>query len=41
MYNYLPKECVNNNCNNVFFVPKYKLHILLVCEKCITKKLIK
>lgn len=32
-----PKECVNNNCKNVFYVPKEHLHLLLQCKQC-TKK---
>ena len=32
-----PKECVNNNCKNVFYVPKEHLHLLLQCKECIKK----
>lgn len=34
----IPKECVNNNCKNIMYVPAYKLHMLLQCEKCIEMK---
>lgn len=29
-----PKECVNSKCKNIFYVPKYLLHQMLICEKC-------
>lgn len=32
-----PKECVNNNCKNVFYVPKEHLHLLLQCKQCTEK----
>jgi hypothetical protein len=32
-----PKECVNNNCKKIMYVPDYKLHMLLQCDKCIEK----
>lgn len=27
----VPKECINNNCKNTFFIPMYKAHMLLQC----------
>jgi hypothetical protein len=32
------KECVNNNCHNIFYVEKYQLNLLLQCTECINKK---
>lgn len=32
-----PKDCVNNNCNNIFYVESYKLGLPLQCESCIIK----
>ncbi len=29
-----PKECCNNNCTNIFYVPDYLLHQALQCKKC-------
>ena len=36
--NMYPKECVHKNCKEIFYVPSYKMHMLLVCEKCQTKR---
>jgi len=33
-----PKECVNDSCRNIIYVPDYKLHMLLQCEECIIKR---
>jgi hypothetical protein len=33
-----PKECIHNSCKNVFFVPYYLLHMLIMCEECKIKK---
>jgi hypothetical protein len=33
-----PKECCNSNCRKIMYVPDYKLHMILQCEKCIEKK---
>lgn len=33
-----PKECINLNCKNIFFVENNKLHLPLQCESCINKK---
>lgn len=32
-----PKECNNNGCRNIFYVPDYRLPLPLICEKCQTK----
>lgn len=37
MKNY-PKQCCNNNCTNVFFIEKYRLHLDLQCQTCIDKR---
>jgi len=29
-----PKACVNQGCNNTFYVPAYKLHMMLQCPTC-------
>ena len=29
-----PKECVNRNCKEIFFVPIDELHLPLICENC-------
>jgi hypothetical protein len=33
-----PKECINSNCNRVFYVPRYLIHLCLQCQTCIDKK---
>ena len=33
-----PKECVNSDCTEIFYVEEHKLDLPLQCEKCITKK---
>lgn len=33
-----PKECVNSDCTEVFYVESDKLDLPLQCEKCIIKK---
>ena len=33
-----PKECVNSDCIEIFYVEDSKLDLPLQCEKCITKK---
>ena len=33
-----PKECVNSDCTEIFYVEDYKLDLPLQCEKCIIKK---
>ena len=33
-----PKECVNSDCTEIFYVEDYKLDLPLQCEKCITKR---
>ena len=33
-----PKECVNSDCTEIFYVEDHKLDLPLQCEKCITKK---
>ena len=33
-----PKECCNSTCKVIFYVPEYKLHLPLICEKCQEKK---
>lgn len=32
-----PKECIHENCKNIFYVPDNKLHMMLICEQCIEK----
>jgi len=34
-----PKACVHNTCNNVMYVPDYKLHMMLMCESCTNEKI--
>lgn len=34
-----PKLCINSKCNNIMYVPDYKLHMCLQCNKCIDNKL--
>ena len=34
----IPKECINNNCKNIIFVPHYQIHLPLQCSRCIEKK---
>lgn len=36
--NLKPKLCINSNCNQVLYVPAFKLHMCLQCEKCIAKR---
>ena len=33
-----PKECINNNCKNVFYVKEHELQLPLQCQSCIDKK---
>lgn len=33
-----PKECINQNCKNVFYVKETELKKPLQCEKCIIKR---
>ena len=33
-----PKECINSDYTEVFYVESNKLDLPLQCEKCITKK---
>ena len=33
-----PKECVNSDCIEIFYVEEHKLDLPLQCEKCITKR---
>lgn len=33
-----PKECVNSDCTEVFYVEDSRLDLPLQCGKCITKK---
>lgn len=33
-----PKECVNNTCRNIMYVPDHKLHMLLQCDTCIERR---
>ena len=33
-----PKECVNSDCTEIFYVEEHKLDLPLQCEKCITKR---
>ena len=30
-----PKECINNSCKNIFYVPDNKLHMMLICKQCV------
>ena len=34
-----PKECVNNTCKNIMYVPYYNMHLLLECDKCVNERL--
>ena len=36
-----PKECINNNCNNIFYVDYFLLHQPLICAECQDKQYIK
>lgn len=33
-----PKACINLSCDQVIYVPDYKLHMCLQCEKCIARR---
>lgn len=32
-----PKDCINNNCNNVLYVADNQLHLSLMCQSCVNK----
>ena len=33
-----PKECAHDSCRNIMYVPDWKLHMILICDKCVEKK---
>lgn len=33
-----PKECINSDCTEIFYVESNKLDLPLQCEKCIIKR---
>ena len=33
-----PKQCINQGCTKVMYVPDYKLHMCLECTDCIDKR---
>jgi len=35
-----PKECCNNNCNTIIYVPYYLMHQTLQCDKCVDRLVI-
>jgi len=38
MFKLKPKECINSNCKNIFYVIKVNLCLPLQCEFCINKR---